>query len=277
MTRRAAPLNAFHTFVVTARHLNLTHAAAELCLTQGAVSRKIAALEDWLGFPVFERHARGLLLTARGARLLPAVSQGVAMILAAADDASAQHAEIRLRAPTCVLRWLLPRLRRFEQQHPDRPVTLTTARHHSPSLEGVDVVIYYGAPQPEGTTLFAEQLIPVISPDALTAAVDCHTLSHLTFLHPSQDNRDWQCWLAASGIAAEIRRQQHFDTMDLAIGAAIEGFGITVADPRLVENELARGRLVTPFTCSAKTGAVYTLLARQPSAVSALTAILTAD
>ncbi|MGC0026698.1 LysR family transcriptional regulator, partial [Enterobacter asburiae] len=65
MSRRSLPLNAIDAFLVTARHLNLTHAAAELCLTQGAVSRKIASLEAWFGFPLFERHARGLRLSSQ--------------------------------------------------------------------------------------------------------------------------------------------------------------------------------------------------------------------
>ena len=60
MSRSALPFHAVETFLVTARHLNLTHAARELCLTQGAVSRQIAALESWFGFPLFVRHARGL-------------------------------------------------------------------------------------------------------------------------------------------------------------------------------------------------------------------------
>ena len=69
MSRRSLPLNAIDAFLVTARHLNLTHAAAELCLTQGAVSRKIASLEAWFGFPLFERHARGLRLSSQGCAL----------------------------------------------------------------------------------------------------------------------------------------------------------------------------------------------------------------
>jgi LysR family glycine cleavage system transcriptional activator len=70
MSRRSLPLNAIDAFLVTARHLNLTHAAAELCLTQGAVSRKIASLEAWFGFPLFERHARGCA-SSQGCALLP--------------------------------------------------------------------------------------------------------------------------------------------------------------------------------------------------------------
>lgn len=71
MSRRSFPLNAVDAFLKTARHLNLTHAAKELCLTQGAVSRKIASLEAWFGFPLFERHARGLRLSPREAPYFP--------------------------------------------------------------------------------------------------------------------------------------------------------------------------------------------------------------
>lgn len=67
MSRRTFPHNAVDAFLITARHLNLTHAAKELCLTQGAVSRKIATLESWFGFALFERHARGLRLSPRAA------------------------------------------------------------------------------------------------------------------------------------------------------------------------------------------------------------------
>ncbi|HCW46600.1 MAG TPA: LysR family transcriptional regulator, partial [Erwiniaceae bacterium] len=87
MSRQSLPLNAIHAFLVVARHLNLTRAADELCLTQGAVSRKIGALESWLGFALFDRHARGLHLTPRGAALLPQLKQGYELMQNAAEQA----------------------------------------------------------------------------------------------------------------------------------------------------------------------------------------------
>ncbi len=262
MTRPALPLNAFHTFVITARHLNLTRAASELCLTQSAVSRKIAALEAWLGFSVFERHARGLRLTERGAQLLPEVTRGIEQILRAAEQAGRTEGAIRLRAPTCVLRWLLPRLLQLELEQPDVHISLTTTREHCQQREAFDAAIIYGPPCDDGVMLFAERLIPVVSPELLSGQLTPDALSRLTFLHPARDRRDWQRWLSASGLQPDIARHQHFDTMDLAIGAALQGFGITVADPHLVAEDLAAGRLVAPFNQQVETGAVYTLLRR---------------
>ena len=108
MSRRSLPLNAIDAFLVTARHLNLTHAAAELCLTQGAVSRKIASLEAWFGFPLFERHARGLRLSSQGCALLPELQSAFEHLLTVADQARSQQTVIRLKAPTCAMRWPRP-------------------------------------------------------------------------------------------------------------------------------------------------------------------------
>ncbi len=110
MTRRTLPLNALEAFLVTARHLNLTHAARTLYLTQGAVSRKIAALESWFGFALFERHARGLRLTPQGCALLPELQSAWEQLMTTAEQARQQHNVIRLKAPTCAIRWLVPKL-----------------------------------------------------------------------------------------------------------------------------------------------------------------------
>ncbi|KLQ94072.1 LysR family transcriptional regulator, partial [Enterobacter hormaechei subsp. hoffmannii] len=131
MSRRSLPLNAIDAFLVTARHLNLTHAAAELCLTQGAVSRKIASLEAWFGFPLFERHARGLRLSPQGSALLPELQSTFEQLLTVADQARSQHTVIRLKAPTCAMRWLVPRLLEVEHAHPDLQIALTTTTDHN--------------------------------------------------------------------------------------------------------------------------------------------------
>lgn len=264
MPRRPLPLNALHAFLVTARHLNLTRAAQELCITQGAVSRKIAALEAWLGFSLFERHARGLYLTSRGAALLPELNQGFALIADAADKATSQSARMTLKAPTCALRWLLPKLMAFEQQHPEIEVALTTTLDHSQQLDGFDVAILYGAPLEQADVLFAETLTPVVSRSLLDGdTLSLAALSRLTFLHPTQDDIDWRLWLQAQRAEVKMARNQYFDTMDLAISAAIQGFGVTVADVTLIQADLASGRLHAPFSASVKTGAVYSVLYRR--------------
>lgn len=261
MSRRTLPLNAIDAFLVTARHLNLTRAASELCLTQGAVSRKIAALEQWLGFALFERHARGLRLTTQGAALLPELRQGFEMMLNATEKASRNNGVIRLKAPTCAMRWLVPRLVSLEQQRPEIHVALTTTRDHASRLEKFDAAIVYGQPQPDAFTLFEEALTPVLAAN-LPPPTTPEALARFTFLHPTPDDNDWQLWLKAQRFSIAMARNQHFDTMDLAISAAIQGFGVTVADINLVQSDLAAGRLIAPFAARVKTGAAYSLLQR---------------
>lgn len=104
MNNRIPPLNALHAFVVTARHLNFTRAAEELFVTQGAVSRQVASLEAWLGFSLFQRHARGLRLTSQGSQLLPEVRDVFEQLFRVTNRVK-EGRSIRMKAPTCAMRW----------------------------------------------------------------------------------------------------------------------------------------------------------------------------
>ena len=260
MSRRSLPLNAIDAFLVTARHLNLTHAAAELCLTQGAVSRKIASLEAWFGFPLFERHARGLRLSSQGCALLPELQSAFEHLLTVADQARSQQTVIRLKAPTCAMRWLVPRLLEVEREQPDLQIALTTTTDHNVNFktESYDAAIVFGTHMSAGVLLFEEALTPVMSPLRAGSALET-----LTFLHPTRDKTDWTLWLAKQPRPAPaMLKNQHFETMDLAITAAIQGLGIAIADETLVEEDVRAGRLMRPFDTSIKTGASYRLVLR---------------
>ncbi|WP_318367651.1 LysR family transcriptional regulator [Enterobacter sp.] len=262
MPSRTLPLNAISAFLITARHLNLTHAAKELCLTQGAVSRKIASLEQWFGFPLFERHARGLHLSPQGSALLPELQAAFEQLATVAEKARQQQTVVRLKAPTCALRWLVPRLLRLERTAPDLQIALTTTNDHTVNFktEPFDAAIVFGTQLSAGDFLFEEALTPVTGGDVAAPG----DLSALTFLHPTRDNTDWSLWLTSQGISrAVMKKNQHFDTMDLAIGAAIQGFGVAIADETLVAEDLRAGRLVRPFAASIRTGASYRLVLRE--------------
>ncbi len=277
MSRRPLPLNAIPAFLVAARHLNLTHAAQELCITQSAVSRKIATLEAWLGFSLFDRHARGLHLTAQGAALLPELKHGFDHMITATEKVCQSRGAIRLKAPTCVMCWLLPKLVMLEQQHPEIQVALTTTLNHNTQLDNFDVAILYGPPLKNGYTLFDEALTPVVASSLMkTGSLSLEELSNFTFLHPTNTNTDWSLWLRAQQCEIAMRRNQHFDTMDLAISAAIQGFGITVADVTLIQSDLAMKRLVAPFSRTVKTGAAYSLIHRTDTLAPAQLADLVA-
>nr|WP_318381639.1 LysR substrate-binding domain-containing protein [uncultured Enterobacter sp.] len=261
MSRRSLPLNAIDAFLVTARHLNLTHAAKELCLTQGAVSRKIATLETWFGFPLFERHARGLHLSPQGSALLPELQATFEQLVTVAQQARSQQTVVRLKAPTCAIRWLVPRLLRLERDNPDLQISLTSTNDHTVNFktEPYDAAIVFGTQLSAGDLLFEEALTPVMSHDAAPP----EALESLTFLHPTRDKTDWSLWLAHQAIQPSVmRKNQHFDTMDLVIGAAIQGFGVAIADETLVAEDLRAGRLFRPWPHSVRTGASYRLVLR---------------
>lgn len=264
MSRRTLPVNAIDTFLVAARHLNLTHAARELCLTQGAVSRKIAALEAWFGFPLFERLARGLRLTPQGSALYPEMLSAFNQLQSVAEQARQQQTVVRLKAPTCAIRWLLPGLTEIEKRYPDMQIALTTTTEHSVNFrtEPFDAAIVFGTHTRAGDLLFEESLTPVVSP------LYAGDASAMTFLHPTRDKTDWSLWLAAfpDTCQAAMKKNQHFDTMDLAITAAIQGFGIAIADEMLVRRDIECGRLLRPYPDSVKTGACYRLVMREDAA-----------
>ncbi len=261
MSRRSFPLTAVEAFIVTARHLNLTHAAKELCLTQGAVSRKIAALESWFGFPLFERHARGLRLSSQGSALLPDLRASYEHFLTVADQARSQQTVVRLKVPTCAMRWLVPRLLQVEREQPELQIALTTTNEHSVNFktESYDAAIVFGTQLSAGDLLFEEALTPVVSPLRQGSAVES-----LTFLHPTRDKTDWSLWLEKQTAQPPVmHKNQHFDTMDLAITAAIQGLGVAIADETLVAEDIRAGRLVRPYATSVRTGASYRLVLRE--------------
>ena len=275
MSKRLPPLNALHTFAMTAQYKSFTQAADAMHLTQGAVSRQIAALEDHLGYPLFQRHARGLVLTAQGAALAAPIQQAFAQMADAVERVSAKHNAIRMKTPTCAMRWLLPRLMRFQAAFPDLPVELTTTVHHGVDFqaEDFDIAVVFGNPPGRGVNahrLFRERMTPVCAPSLLAKGplTTPQDLAHYTLLHPTRDQRDWQLWLAAAGCAGfRAAQSQHFDTLDLATTAAVQGFGVAIGDWSLIGEDVAAGRLVTPFPLRVETGAAYYLVHPERSAV----------
>lgn len=284
MSKRLPPLNALHAFVITARCLNLTRAAEQLCVTQGAVSRQIAALEAFLGFALFQRHARGLNLTERGQELLPEVEGAFDQLLRATQRATLENGSLTLKAPTCAMRWLVPQLLHLEAAHPELEVALTTTTGHGIDFknEPFDAAVIFvddGQPPAGSIRLFDERIAPVLAPslaERLGPQPAITALCGQTLLHPTRDRRDWQRWLAETGHAkVEMRKNQHFDTMDLAISAAIQGFGVAMADVLLVAEDVRMGRLLLPYDQPVATGAAYYLLQRPASNKQGLLQTLT--
>jgi LysR family glycine cleavage system transcriptional activator len=264
--KRLPPLPALHTFLITAQCCNFTRAAELLHITQGAVSRQISGLESHLGYSLFQRQARGLSLTAQGRELFPRIQQVFALIDEAVEQVGVKRDALQLKAPTCLMRWLLPRLLHWQKERPDVPVELTTTVQHAVDFrrEEFDAAVVYGA-RPDSSMqvhhIFDEQLTPVCSQQLLAGPVPLKTFADLEqhmLLHPTRDQRDWEQWLKAAGATvSNISKGQHFDTLDLAMSVASQGTGVAIGDWALIEEDLSTGRLVMPFDLKVRTGAAY--------------------
>lgn len=257
---RLPPLNALRVFEAAARHQNFSRAAAELHVTQGAVSRQVKLLEEYLGLELFHRRPQGLDLTERGSVLLPDISESLQRITKITQKVASKEQDIKvLVAPTLGTRWLVPRLLRFKDGHPE--LNVSVGLFHSSYDEffkgsydcGIDC-FETGGTRPEGfnaTLLCREKLTPVCSPVLIQRVhlLEPKDLAFHTLLHPAPDYPyDWRKWLRAAGLHEfKIDDGNHFDTLEMAVQAAIAGLGVAMADLLLFQDEIDSGRLVAPF------------------------------
>lgn len=264
--KRFPPLPALHTFWVTAQCCNFTRAAEQLHITQGAVSRQVAGLESHLGYALFQRQARGLSLTEEGRAWQLCAQQVFGLIGDAVEQVGERHRTLQLKASTCVLRWLLPRLLQWQKERPDVPVELTTTVEYSVDFrrEPFDAAVVYApnAEQPaQARHLFDERLTPVCVPALLGSLRTPQDLQHQVLLHPTRDERDWTLWLKAANTQLNPPTQRHhFETLDLAMTVASQGTGVAIGDSALIGEDLKAGRLAMPFGLRVPTGMGYYLV-----------------
>jgi LysR family transcriptional regulator, glycine cleavage system transcriptional activator len=153
--RRLPPLNAIRAFEATARHLSFTKAAQELCVTQGAISRHVAALETGLGTKLFERRHRAIELTPKGEIYFRALRDAFERIEDATEHVTGivDTPTLRIKLPpTFAIRWIVPRLARLHAIDRSLDVQITTS--HSPAdfdREEIDVAIHSGEAPVPGT------------------------------------------------------------------------------------------------------------------------------
>ena len=258
MARRLPPLNALRAFEAASRHASFTQAAQELHVTQGAISRHVAALEDWLQVRLFSRHARGIELTRKGALFFRVVRGALDQVEYGAQQLREKPDQKMLRLkvpPTFGIRWLVPRLARFHAFRPDIDVQITTS--HQPvnfDRDNVDACVHSDRqPLADATSrrLFGETLLPVCSPELLRVqppmrkAADLAQRVLVCSLHRP---RDWPTWLDAAGVRhIDGNSGIQVENSALAYQAAIDGLGIVIAQRSFVEEDLKSGRLVAPF------------------------------
>jgi LysR family glycine cleavage system transcriptional activator len=277
MGRRLPPLNALRAFEAAARHMSFTKAAAELNVTQAAVSHQIKALEERLGLPLFRRLNRQLLLTDAGQAYLPEVREAFDRLASATDRLLTRDSTGVLTVtllPSFAAKWLVPRLGRFREGHPEIDVRVSPSeRLVDFAREDVDIGIRHGLGRYPGPLradfLLAENVFPVCSPKLLEGPkpLRCpEDLRHHTLLHDDY-HQDWRMWLMAAGVTSvDPSRGPRFDDSSMVLQAAIGGQGVALGRSALVATDLAAGRLVKPFDITLASPLAYYLV--YPSATA---------
>jgi LysR family transcriptional regulator of beta-lactamase len=271
MDRPQLPLNALRAFEASARHLNFTRAAIELCVSQAALSHQIKALETRLGVKLFRRLPRGVRLTDEGTALLPVLTGAFDTIGGTLDrfvDGRLQSVLTIGVVAAFAAKWLLPRLADFASRHPAIDVRVL-ANNNRVDLagEGLDLAIRFGDgdwPGMIATVILDAPLLPMAAPRLAALALQNKRVPDFTSLPMLRSYRvdEWPRWFAAAGMPAVPAAGACFDSaLGLAAIAAAEG-GVALLPQPLFEAEIAARRLAPLSTIAVDVGSYWLTRAR---------------
>jgi len=276
MLRRLPSLNALKAFEAAARHESFTKAADELAVTQGAVSHQVKGLEAELGLKLFNRERQRLVITDAGRGYLEVVRDAFDRLAVGTErllQVQKSGALTVTTSPNFAAKWLVHRLGRFVEAHPDIDLRVAAShRHVDFAHEDIDMAIRHGDGQWPGLSvarLCVEEIYPVCSPELLRgrgAPRSPADLARYTLLHVN-DRRDWGKWLDAAGIATSTsERGPIFNQASMAIDAAVDGHGIALARSALAAWDMRAGRLLRPFPFALKAPYSYWIVCPKSTA-----------
>ncbi len=259
MSKRLMPsMTALQCFEAVARHLSFTRAAEELFLTQSAVSKQVAQLEEMLQHLLFRRIRRRLQLTPAGSLYLTEVNKILKQVEMSTHYILSYGGETEVlkvaTQPTFGARWLIPHLKGFGAANPNIHLDIRNELEPFDLLQArADVVFFFGQgtwPGAECIELFGEQMVPVCAPDILPATPldNALQLSDRVLLQCASRPAAWHEWFEGQGLQTE--RSYHgprFETFYMCIRAAQSGCGVALVPRFLVEDELSEGKLVIPW------------------------------
>ena len=262
-------LTGLRAFEAAARHLSFTRAAAELNVTQAAISHQIRRLEEQLGLQLFVRADRTLTLTRAAQDYLPAIRTAFEDLHTATDRLRRRGGDKVLTVsttPSMASKWLVPRLGAFQDAHPGIEVRIGTGtRLVDFRRDDVDIAIRYGGgswPGVRAEWLMEVDIFPVCRPTLDTPTHPLRQpsdLAHHTLLHVDQYPDEWQLWLTAAGLPGDLSRRPGltFDQSIVAMQAAMEGLGVALGRTPVADADLAAGRLIRPFDLTLPAEAGY--------------------
>ena len=247
-------LGALRALEVVTRTGSVTAAATELCVTQGAVSHQLAALEHWFGKELFRRQGRGLRPTDAGRELSEAATAAFALLSdACARVVGSGSREIDLAAPGSFLaHWMVPRLESFERSEPGIRLRLRTDGGFEDLRAGrIDALVVCGsAPWPSDIAVVEvapERIGPVCARSQARDLRSDATISAAPRLSTDSRPEAWKEWLRASFRSAPRGRTRRFDHLIPMLEAARAGLGVAVVPELLARDEIAEGRLAAPL------------------------------
>jgi len=288
MIYRLPPLNALRVFEAAARHLSFKEAANELSITQAAVSHQVKSLEDYLGVELFRRSGRGVQLTEAARAALPRLRDGFDALAAAVEQIRERGAETDLAItapPVFTARWLMPRLADFSKRNPKIEVRVVGSSKMVDAgaldtavmagtfdlrddASGVEIHLGLGEyPGYRSDRLFGVSMVVVANPELghrLKTPEDLanHMLLHDDAMDLVAHGNAWQKWLEAAGVAERVDAAHgpHFSSNILSLEAASQKLGVALALRPLVNDDIASGRLVAPFSMEMKPVGAYYLV-----------------
>ncbi|THU04571.1 LysR family transcriptional regulator [Lampropedia puyangensis] len=276
MRRKIPSTHGLLAFEASARHESFTRAADELALTQSAICRQIASLEDYLGVALFRRTRRGVQLTEAGQSYYRQITPRLDALARDTLNLMAQKGtgtELELAVvPTFATRWLLPRLPDFQRQHPDVLVHMNTqTRPFLFDQTEYDAAIYFGDAGWPGTVahfLMHEYPVPVCSPHLANLPAIAHagdlpaqTIAELPLLQQATRPYHWRQWFESQGLrVAHDMSGMRLELFSMLAQAAMDRMGVALIPPFLIQQELASGALITPCLKPLSTDRAYWLI-----------------
>jgi LysR family glycine cleavage system transcriptional activator len=282
MRPRLPPLNALKAFEAAARHESFTRAAEELCVTQGAVSHQVKALEAELAIKLFNRERQRLIITEAGRDYLAVVRDALDRLAVGTERLLQRQSAGVLTvstSPDFAAKWLVHRLGHFAEAHAGIDLRVSATMHHVDfAREDVDMAVRHGDgnwPGLDAVQLSSEQLFAICSPKLLSGRRLGKSADLLKFPLIHLDSRaDWMKWLQAAGMSDNnVRHGPVLNRASMVIDAAINGQGIALARTTLAAWDLINGRLVRPFAASLRLSKTYWIVC--PKATSNVPKIVT--